>query len=1022
VEPNRRRARKKSIIAAQLRGIVPSLAPFRRSLRTRTVFWTRGKPFDRALFRGRSGNTRVECVLPLSLLAPQALNLTGPSFSEVVSMMVVSPDSTDSQPTHCPCQPEVKPIGGHLLDAETHSGKNNHVLVFTHGLDGTLLSITEEAARILGYTPAELTGRNLREMVCSTAQYIFEEYLSRLTGEPQYSVLLRLETKRQQERHWACFNSWSENTRSRHLASSFEEASVQEQDAHMVLFENNPLPCWVYDPKTLRIISVNQAALDHYGYTREEFLSMSITDIRPPEEVAKLIAYLSSAPPELRKVTTWRHKKKDGTIIDVDLISCSILFRGRPARLALVNDVSERRQSEDRLRASEVRYRAFVEQSSEAIWRMEVDEGIAPDCPEDEQIDHFYRFAYLAECNDAMARMYGLEKAEQIIGAPLRDLLVPTEARNIEYLKAFIRSGHRLIDAESVEVDKEGSKKYFLNNLVGVVENGLLVRAWGTQRDITELKKAQQALDESRRLYRQMAFNASDVLYVINQPSGQVDWYGQIERLLGCDECEVPRTLAGCYQWVHEEDRFRVANAYRESCTTGGQYNQEYRVRRKDGTWAYWSDRGRPVFDEQGTLVRFIGACSDITERKTAEHEMQVARELAEAASRAKSQFLANVSHELRTPMNGIMGLTALLTDTHLTREQLECVALIKKSADNMLAVVEDILDFSRIEAGNLSLTPTQFALRSTISEIVQPLAFRAEQKGLEWRCRIADDAPGQVIGDAGRLRQVLTHLIGNAIKFTQRGHVSLVIEKAEEKSGAALFHFSVGDTGVGVPPDLQALIFEAFSQADGSATRRFGGTGLGLAISCRLVEMMGGRMWVESPAASGSSILDCWPHQSDIQSPNSKNETPGSTFHFTAWMGVENNVDTPHQLPTDRGTSRAREVVSLDGQAILGDLNHDRELLRSVIEAFSEQTPRSIASIRQAIEEGDGTALERAAHFLKGSASVLRARRLSAVAARLEQMGRQGELASASGELEKLEKEIQRLKPALEHIRMECE
>lgn len=227
----------------------------------------------------------------------------------------------------------------------------------------------------------------------------------------------------------------------------------------------------------------------------------------------------------------------------------------------------------------------------------------------------------------------------------------------------------------------------------------------------------------------------------------------------------------------------------------------------------------------------------------------------AEEANRAKSSFLANMSHEIRTPMNGVISMTDLALDTELTTEQREYLEIVKASADSLLVLIDDILDFSKIEAGKLNIDPISFPLRKTLTDLVRPLSVRAQQKGLELTCKIRPGVPAVVVADPVRLRQVITNLLGNAVKFTQKGSVTLEVETASQQQGRVELHFTVTDTGVGIPQDKQRLIFDAFSQAENSTTRRFGGTGLGLTISARLVEMMGGEIWVESEAGRGSTF-----------------------------------------------------------------------------------------------------------------------------------------------------------------------
>ncbi len=410
------------------------------------------------------------------------------------------------------------------------------------------------------------------------------------------------------------------------------------------------------------------------------------------------------------------------------------------------------------------------------------------------------------------------------------------------------------------------------------------------QHEIADRRLAQQRL----ALFREIFLESNEAVAVFS-PDGafqeQNAEYGRLTEYSFADTAGRGIDLV-----VGAETAGQILEALRRD----GRFFLERPCTTRSGTVLSLELSGFALRTDTGEISTFVCQKRDITLRKKVEQEMRDAREAAEGASRAKSEFLANMSHEIRTPMNGILGMTELALDTELTVEQRDYLQAVKLSAENLLDVINDVLDFSKVEAGKTEVEHVPFSLRNTVGQTLKVLGSRAFQKGLELSYDIGGKVPEQVAGDPGKLRQVLINLVGNAVKFTSKGEVSVAVTVEEERDGQALLTFSVSDTGIGIPLGKQESIFEPFTQADGSTTRQYGGTGLGLTISQRMVALMGGRITVESTVGKGS------------------------TFRFTIPFGAVS--------PVPEGNEVSR--LALEGKSVLvvDDNSINRSLLRHLL------------------------------------------------------------------------------------------
>jgi PAS domain S-box-containing protein len=525
---------------------------------------------------------------------------------------------------------------------------------------------------------------------------------------------------------------------------------------------------------------------------------------------------------------------------------------------------------------------------------------------------------YYKRLNPAWQHILGYS-LEELMAHPFLYFIHPDDHESTRAEMAKLVAGGDTIRFENRYRCKDGSYKWMLWTATPFIEQRLI---YGAARDITRRKAVEEALSRERNLLRTLMDNLPDHIFVKDTASRFVMANTATLRSLGASFLEevVGKTD---FDFLRRDLAKRYFQDEQIVCRSGQPLvNREELLIDPSGHEKWLLTTKVPLRDDTG-IVGLVGMSHDITERKRMEEQWRQAKETADAANRAKSEFLARMSHEIRTPMNGILGMTELALETNLTSEQRDYLQMVKASADGLLNVINDILDFSKIEAGKLQLEPAPFVVRDSLDDTVRTLGFRAQQKGLELACHIAPDVPDHLVGDLGRLRQVIVNLVGNAIKFTEQGEVIVSVRMQNEKQDnrSSILHFEVTDTGIGIPANKQRIIFEPFEQVDGGDNRRYGGTGLGLAISSQLVAMMGGHLQVESPVASNR----------------------GSRFHFTARFGLPQGPAA--RPPGEPGDVRELPVLVVDDNAT------HRTILREMLVSW-RMKPTAVAGAREALEE----------------------------------------------------------------------
>lgn len=479
-------------------------------------------------------------------------------------------------------------------------------------------------------------------------------------------------------------------------------------------------------------------------------------------------------------------------------------------------------------------------------------------------------------------------------------------------------------------------------------EGGSVVGGLQIMRDITERKNAEERLRNSEEQYRKLVETVQEGIAFIHPEDATIVYcnnaYAKILELS-------TREVAGRF-FFDFLDEAQTEKALREKKMrqegVGSAY--EVSVTAANGDKKSLSATGTPLTNPDGSYGGAVQSIMDVTERKRYEEDLKKARETAEKANRVKSEFLANMSHEIRTSMNGVIGMTEILLDTPLSPEQRNYVETVRASGESLLTIINDILDFSKIEAGQMRVETTNFDLRSIVEDVTGLMAKRTHGKGLELASLVDPDMLTMLRGDPGRIRQVLTNLLGNAVKFTDEGEVVVRIGLADEDEGSATVRVEVRDTGPGIPAKKQERIFRSFAQADPSTTRHYGGTGLGLTISKQLVELMGGRIWVKSRPRVGSTFYFELPLEKQPEVPSDAAPAQRSNLHGLRVLIVDDQATNREIM------QRQTSAWGMSNQSAANGV----EALRKLRAAAEEGQDFELAIVDMIMPEMDGVELAR--------------------------------------------------------------
>jgi PAS domain S-box-containing protein len=617
-----------------------------------------------------------------------------------------------------------------------------------------------------------------------------------------------------------------------------EEALQQSETRFRDLVENTSDLIWEWDAQG-RYVYCSPALLETTGLQPEQLLGKTFADVATPEDWAARKPMLDDflAHPRPFQRQEFRSLHRDGSVRVLEASGVPIFdAAGRcTGYRGITRDITERQRAEQALKESEARYREFVDNAPIGIYRT---------TPE----------GRIEMANPALVRMLGFDTAEELKRRDLDGTIGETGYDRAEF-KRILEERGEIRGREERWTRRDGSQLRICESTkVARGPDGAIQYYDGVVEDITERKQIEEALQRSETRFRDLVENTSDLIWEADAHGRCVYCSPGIVEILGLEREQLlgksPLDFTTPEEWPVRQTLYQNFLAHPRPFR-----GLELAKIHRDGSARVLESSGVPIFDAAGRCTGYRGITRDITARKRAEEELRAAMTSAEAAGQAKSEFLATISHEIRTPMNGIIGMNELLLGTSLSSEQRSYGEALQVSSEALLAILNDVLDFSRIEAGKLELESIPCDLLACLEEVEDLLAVNAHTRHLELALLFGQNVPHRVIADPGRIRQVLLNLVGNAIKFTERGSVWVEVSCAQQSAAHATIRMTVFDTGIGIPPDKLPLVFSRFTQADSSTTRRYGGTGLGLAIVKKLVDQMNGTIQVASQPGEGSAF-----------------------------------------------------------------------------------------------------------------------------------------------------------------------